>query len=464
MSLLEKIRELTEPLHTFFWSDEPRFLCEDICFQYGIPEDTIGDVTWFVAPLLTKSLPLSNLPQELRVKFPELADGVIFGLAFELNQKLLQKFPEQFPETKTLLSEWKQKKSNPALSEQEAHAKTLKIESWYLDWKRENEQEEALAPREKVQQTVSLPLLDALSKYQRLAEQAVTEDRIAVKGESQPVRGSIRNWLRNYRDSVGIRKHSTVERGQFLFQSDNTKRLSAAEREKLSLILRSLDENIPVSIDVERQEIVFPAVEEKEPAQSPLPAERAIPSLETSFRPLEKFPAQAAPIQKVLEWNAKTQSTEPSQRENASVSNQEAKNTKAAPFESKALSTSVPPARAVGVSTPVYGVPTHDQVLEAPFASKGNISFSSSHVLPHEKADEKTVENPQKKQESARSTPEPVSRGPEAISIIKPRGNAFGFRRDASGNAGSAAGGGFDAPRVVNLRSSGGIRQDKTGV
>lgn len=312
-------------------------------------------------------------------------------------------------------------------------------------------------------QTVSLPLLDALSKYQRLSEQTVTEDRIAVKGESQPVRGSIRNWLRNYRDSVGIRKHSTVERGQFLFQSDNTKRLSAAEREKLSLILRSLDENIPVSIDVERQEIVFPAVEEKESIQSPPPAERAIPSLETSFRPLEKFPAQAAPIQKVLEWNAKTQSTEPSQRENAPVSNQEAKNTKAAPFENKAFSASVPPVRAVGVSTPVYGVPTHDQVLEAPFASKGNISFSSSHVLPHEKADEKTVENPQKKQESARSTPEPVSRGPEAISIIKPRGNAFGFRRDVSGSSGSAAGGGFDAPRVVNLRSSGGIRQDKTG-
>ena len=83
--------------------------------------------------------------------------------------------------------------------------------------------------------------------------------------------------------------------------------------------------------------------------------------------------------------------------------------------------------------------------------------------MPHEKADEKAGEESQKKQKPMRSAPELASQGPEAISIIKPRGNAFGFRRDASGNAGSASGGGFDAPRVVNLRSSGGIRQDKTG-
>lgn len=425
MLLLEKIRELTEPLHTFFWSDEPRFLCEDICFQYGIPEDHIGDVTWFVAPLLTKSLPLANLPQELRVKFPELVDGIIFGLAFELNQKLLQKFSEQFPEAKVLLSEWKQKKSNPMLSEQEAHKKTLEVESWYLEWKRENEKEEALVPQEKARQIVSLPLLDALSKYQRLSEQTVTEDRIAVKGESAPVRGSIRNWLRHYRDAVGIRKHSTMERGQFLFQGENTRRLSAPERERVSFLLKALDENTPVPLDVERQEVIFPVFEDRGSAATSA-ASSVVPALETSFRPLEKFPAQAAPIRKALEWSG-------SERD-MSVS-------------------SVPERerpRAVGVSAPVYAPAAAVPAMEAPFAQKGSMSFSSSHVLPHEKAQE------EKLQKDASPHPSEGRREPEAISVIRPRGNQFGFQEEAWQEAGASAESGSAASPVVNLRSSGG--------
>ena len=414
MPLLEKIRELTEPIHLFFWGDEPRFLCEDICFQYGVPEDKIGNVTWFVAPLLTKALPLANLPQELRAKFPKVSEGIIFGLASELNQKILQRFPEQFPEAKTLLFEWEQKKSSPVLSEQEAHRKTLEMESWYLDWKRENEQGEALAFREKMRETVSLALLDALAKYQRLSEQTVTEDRIAVKGESQLVRGSIRNWLRNYRDNVGIRKHSAVERGQFLFQGENTRRLSGAEREKLSFVLRSLDENVPIPIDVERQEIMFPAAEEEKPAQSVPVAGQAIPSLETSFRPLEKFPAQAAPIRKVLEWSAKPQGAERPRHGNSPVFNLRESGAKAAPSGGGTLSVPMSP--------------------EVPFVPKGTMSFSSNHVLPHEKASEKSAENFQKSQYSARNASDAVSRGPEAVNVIKPSNN-FGFRRDVSGGS-----------------------------
>ena len=421
--IFEKARELPEPLHSFFWNDEPRFICEDICFLYGVPEESIGEVSWFVAPLLVKSLPPANLPQELHAKLLKLPEGVIFGLAFELNRKILQKFPGQFPEAVSLLSEWERKKSKPILSEGEAHKKTLEVEAWYLDWKRENEQEEKSAPQENVSQTVSLPLLDALAKYQRLSEQTVTEDRLVVKGESVPVRGSVRNWLRNYRDSVGIRKHSTVERGQFLFQSENTKRLESAECERLSLVLRSLDENTPVSIDVERQEIVFPAFEEKGSA-SLAPSEGvSVPALETSFRPLEKFPAAQTPIRKALEWDAKSAERMP-------------------------LSGTVP--------APTAPAPRAKETVisNSSLSSGGNISFSSSHVLPSEKEN-----NSQK--ESHQYIPEPEAQGlPEAISIIRPRGNQRDFRGGVGSDGGSADDS-FDAPRVVDLRNPGGIPNDK---
>lgn len=271
----------------------------------------------------------------------------------------------------------------------------------------------------------NLPLLDALSKYQRLSEQTVTEDRIAVKGESAPVRGSIRNWLRHYRDAVGIRKHSTMERGQFLFQGENTRRLSAPERERVSFLLKALDENTPVPLDVERQEVIFPVFEDRGSAATSA-ASSVVPALETSFRPLEKFPAQAAPIRKALEWSG-------SERD-MSVS-------------------SVPERerpRAVGVSAPVYAPAAAAPAMEAPFAQKGSMSFSSSHVLPHEKVQE------EKLQKDASPHPSEGRREPEAISVIRPRGNQFGFQEEARQEAGASAESGSAASPVVNLQSSGG--------
>lgn len=296
-------------------------------------------------------------------------------------------------------------------------------------------------------QTASLPLLDAMAKYQRLSEQNITEDRITVKGESQPVRGSLRNWIRHYRDNMGIRKHSAVERGQFLFQGENTRRLGVPEREKLSVVFRSLEENTPISIDVERQEIIFPEFSEntvKAVESSEQKNVKESPALGTTFRPLEKFPAKQAPIRKALEWEA------PNVPKNAP---------KIPPLPVSSSVTQKPlpepgKARVVGVSAPVYAFPSaptpaqkpiaepsssvpesiptltsrpgsesikHDTtpLPASPFAAPGSISFSSSHVLPGEKDVPKEDNQPISKS---------VPSEPEAISIIKPRGNGFGFR------------------------------------
>lgn len=378
----------------------------------------MGDVSWFVAPLLTKTLSLANLPQELHVKFPDLSEGVIFGLAFELNKRIVYKFSGEFPEALPLLSEWEKRKTKSILSEEEAHKKTLAAESWYLDWKRQNEQAQVSEAVAKASQTVSLPLLDAMGKYQRLSEQTVTEGRIVVKGESQPVRGSIRNWVRHYRDVVGIRKHSAMERGQFLFQGENTKRLGAPERERLSVLFRSLDENMPLSIDVERQEVLFPATEASASAPGVHGDAEASTAIGTSFRPYEKFPASAAPLKKALEWEKK----------------EEKKDQKSAPLFGQAPESPRPEVAKPGIfgaSAPVYSdAPETPSVPPVP-ATPGTMSFSSSHVLPHEKEKIKSAEHINRP--PAPSAPP----RPEAISVIKPRGNHFGFRSGDEGGSGA---------------------------
>ena len=113
--------------------------------------------------------------------------------------------------------------------------------------------------REEERMTVSLPILQALSKYENLGNQLITQERIKIKTQGESVRPSLFYWLRYYRDELGIGQHNSVERGDFLFRSENGKRLSPEERERVNLILKSIEENLPLTVDTKQQEIIFPA-------------------------------------------------------------------------------------------------------------------------------------------------------------------------------------------------------------
>ncbi len=122
---------------------------------------------------------------------------------------------------------------------------------------------------------ISMALFDALVKYPKINDQQITGERIRIRSEKDTVRGTVRNWLRAYRDVVGVRKHEAMERGQFLFQSENAKRLPQSERDRVALLLKSLDESEPLSINADRQEIIFPAMSNSTRASqnSPLASE-----------------------------------------------------------------------------------------------------------------------------------------------------------------------------------------------
>lgn len=116
---------------------------------------------------------------------------------------------------------------------------------------------------------IKKPLLSALAEYPRLGDQNITANRIKTKQAPEPVRGSLTNWIHYYRDELGIGFHDQVKRGQFLFQSENGKRLSGEERERLNLILKSIEEEFPLDIDTDRQLIVFPLGSPELQHQSP---------------------------------------------------------------------------------------------------------------------------------------------------------------------------------------------------
>lgn len=103
-----------------------------------------------------------------------------------------------------------------------------------------------------------LTLAEAIRQYPKVAEQPITGSPIKIKSFPAPARPSVKNWITDYRENLGSGRHGMVERGNYLFQTENTKRISSAERQRLAWVLKSLEENLPMDIDSENEIIIFP--------------------------------------------------------------------------------------------------------------------------------------------------------------------------------------------------------------
>jgi hypothetical protein len=55
--------------------------------------------------------------------------------------------------------------------------------------------------------TIRLPLLQALSKYEQLGNQLITEERLKLKSQAETVRPSLLYWIKYYRDELGVGHH-----------------------------------------------------------------------------------------------------------------------------------------------------------------------------------------------------------------------------------------------------------------
>lgn len=104
---------------------------------------------------------------------------------------------------------------------------------------------------------VELPISKALEQYPELGEQGITVNPLKLKYFEMPMRPSIKNWITDFHDNMGAGKHGAIDRGNYLYHGENGKKLTPFERQKLSSILKSLDENSPITVDPEKKVVVF---------------------------------------------------------------------------------------------------------------------------------------------------------------------------------------------------------------
>lgn len=115
------------------------------------------------------------------------------------------------------------------------------------------------AIEEKPKNIKKMTLAVAMTQFPSIKDQLISDKPIITKPFLQPLQPSIKNWIMVYEKILGVSKHDTIERGEFVFRSEATRNMDHEAREQLAVILKSRDEDVEVSVDMDQKKIIFNA-------------------------------------------------------------------------------------------------------------------------------------------------------------------------------------------------------------
>ncbi|KKQ60234.1 MAG: hypothetical protein US82_C0043G0001, partial [Parcubacteria group bacterium GW2011_GWC1_38_22] len=260
---INKINLLPPQQKEFFLSDVLMFEMKKSFTLCGMDSSLSSCIAKEVGDIFLGSLDLKELPRIIHEKL-NYKNEIIYFIAYEINKRIFNKFPDHFINSLELLNQWETKKGRALITEEQAYEKMLKIEPWILelenDKKRIENKEVEKKEKEQIEiikNTVTFSMNIALDKYPKIGEQTITSNPIKLQNFLEPVRPSVKNWITDFHYAMGSGKHSPIDRGNYLFHGENGKVLSAAERQKIGVILKSLDEQTLLTIDPEKEIIIF---------------------------------------------------------------------------------------------------------------------------------------------------------------------------------------------------------------
>ncbi len=132
-------------------------------------------------------------------------------------------------------------------------------------------------------------LRQIVQENKEVLNQTLTAAPLKIADFDQLVRGTIKNWLADYVKQKGAERHDQMVRGDYLFKSDNTKKLSPQEKLLVAEILKSYDENSTLNYNEERKIIILENIE-KNPPQ--IPEKSAPVATGTNSSPIYREPIE----------------------------------------------------------------------------------------------------------------------------------------------------------------------------
>jgi hypothetical protein len=281
---LDKIRKLPEVERNFFLSDKPLISIKKSFGVYGVDSKLSEKIAEEISFMYVGDIAISKLPQVIKSKI-QINDSLIYGISSELVKRIFSLFPNHFKDSATLLNQWLPFKSAPSLSDESAWQAIIQNEPWLAELEKEsdenrNRSNSFIEPLQKKVEYAKITISQAMRDFPKINEQKITEGYIKPSDSQYPLQPTVKNWIGDFYSEMGAGSHNIIERGNYLFHSANTKKLSSPDRQKLAIILKSLSEGVPLLVDPVMQKIVFP--EMKRPAAN-IPA----PSIPSNAPPMD---------------------------------------------------------------------------------------------------------------------------------------------------------------------------------
>jgi len=291
----EKAEQLPQSAKKVMFSNEIVEITFGINTSYGLNSKQQGKVAQITGQIFVKQIPMEKFLEALQ-KNINLPQEISAGIAASLTKEIFLPLKNYFGNLELLINQWQTKASSPKYKKQSLNLPKATIKK---------EEEVVAKPQTGI---ITKNIRSILKEFPEIGRQLIGTQPIKVTDFEAPVHPSAKNWLKDYIQQKGTGYHSTMERSDYLYRNPDAQKLDKEDKNKLNQILKSYDENTPLSISLERKEILFKKEAPQKPAQ-PSPVGPLPPSPLESVEPEE--PARRDIYQEPIEEPPRPGQVEP---------------------------------------------------------------------------------------------------------------------------------------------------------
>jgi len=204
--------------------------------------DDTANMVWAVSRVIIGNIKLEDFSEALKKRLPNLDDEIFRQIALDI--ALRRFYPiRDFLEGAEVLIKNLGGKAPEGVELYSAKYNLLASERVSEQTSEENKRLSTFDSRPATNdEVVYINIGKLFEKYPDIKNQFITSSPINLKGKEGSINATLPNWLEDYREEMGVPPHSSMERAEYLFKSENAKKLDESERKILSATLKAYDQ------------------------------------------------------------------------------------------------------------------------------------------------------------------------------------------------------------------------------
>lgn len=104
---------------------------------------------------------------------------------------------------------------------------------------------------------------DLIARYPELGDLVIgMQDSISIK-DMPDMKPMLKYWIQDYKDKVGIYRHTNMDRVQYICHDRNTRSMNEEERRQLNLVVKSVDGEIELPYSTKTKKIDFTLIQDE---------------------------------------------------------------------------------------------------------------------------------------------------------------------------------------------------------